>query len=161
MSLPARRGAERKEVALQGALEKLAPGPWIARDDTPDGIVTAVRRLPAVDARFAPFPESIDGRLRQAFAARGIGQLYTHQAESLAHVAAGRHVVITTPTASGKTLCYNLPVLDAILRDPIGARAVPVPDQGAGPGPDGGAARSGARDFRGRRRSDRCPHLRR
>ncbi len=118
MSLPAIRGGERKELALQGALEQLAPGPWVQRADTPNGVVTAVRRLPAIDARFAPFPDSIDPRLREAFARRGIGQLYIHQAQAFAHVAAGQNIVVTTPTASGKTLCYNLPVLEAILRDP-------------------------------------------
>ena len=53
-----------------------------------------------------------------ALRARGVQQLYTHQAEALAHTLAGRSVVVTTPTASGKTLCYNLPVLNAILQDP-------------------------------------------
>jgi DEAD/DEAH box helicase domain-containing protein len=127
MSFPAHRdpaGANglvaahtRKDVALQGALEKLAPGPWLERPDTPDGVVTAVRRLAPVDARYAPFPETLDPRLRAALERRGVAQLYSHQAESFAHVAAGRHIVVTTPTASGKTLCYNLPVLDAVLRD--------------------------------------------
>jgi DEAD/DEAH box helicase domain-containing protein len=56
--------------------------------------------------------------LRAAFASRGITQLYTHQAEAFAHIASGRQVVVTTPTASGKTLCYNLPVLDRILKNP-------------------------------------------
>jgi DEAD/DEAH box helicase domain-containing protein len=109
--------AERKEVALQGALERLAPGPWIERPDNPDAIVTAVRRLPPVEARHAPFPDGIDSRLREALARRGIAQLYSHQAEALSLVSSGKNIVITTPTASGKTLCYNLPVLDAILKD--------------------------------------------
>jgi DEAD/DEAH box helicase domain-containing protein len=112
-----------KEIALQGALERLAPGPWVERADTPDGVVTAVRRQPPVAARYAPFPDAIDARLRAAFERRGITQLYSHQAEALAHVSEGRNIVITTPTASGKTLCYNVPVLDAILKDPA-ARAL-------------------------------------
>jgi DEAD/DEAH box helicase domain-containing protein len=111
-------GAGGKELALQGALERLAPGPWLERPDTPDGIVTAVRRLPAVEASHAPFPEGIDARLREALTRRGIRQLYRHQADAVALVAAGQHIVVTTPTASGKTLCYNLPVLDAILKEP-------------------------------------------
>jgi DEAD/DEAH box helicase domain-containing protein len=123
MNLPAVRGAERKEIALQGALEKLAPGPWLERPDTPDGVVTAVRRLPPIEARYAPFPEVLDRRLRGALEQRGITQLYSHQADAFAHIAAGRHIVVTTPTASGKTLCYNLPVLDTVLRDPS-ARAL-------------------------------------
>jgi DEAD/DEAH box helicase domain-containing protein len=120
--VPAIRTLERKELALQGALEKLAPGP-IERPDTPDAVVTAVRRLPAVAARYAPFPDSLDPRLIAAFERRGVGQLYSHQAEAVAHLAAGRNIVVTTPTASGKTLCYNLPVLDRILKEP-GTRAL-------------------------------------
>ena len=69
-------------------------------------------------ATYAPFPEQADERLRAALAARGIEQLYTHQAEAFEHALAGRNVVTITPTASGKTLCYNAPVLDAILKDP-------------------------------------------
>ncbi len=53
-----------------------------------------------------------------ALRAKGIEQLYTHQAEAMTHALAGRDVVIITPTASGKTLCYNGPVLSSILRDP-------------------------------------------
>jgi DEAD/DEAH box helicase domain-containing protein len=111
-------GPQRKEISLQGALERLAPGPWNERPDTPDAIVTAVRRLPSVDARYATFPQDIDARLRGALERRGISQLYSHQAEAISLVSAGKNVVVTTPTASGKTLCYNLPVLDAILKDP-------------------------------------------
>ena len=117
MTLPAVRGTERKEIALQGALEHLAPGPWLERPDAPDAIVTAVRRLPPVDARYSPFPHWLDPRLQAAFERRGVTQLYCHQAEALTHVAAGRNIVVTTPTASGKTLCYNLPVLDAVLQN--------------------------------------------
>jgi DEAD/DEAH box helicase domain-containing protein len=110
-------GPQRKEVALQGALERLAPGPWIERPDSPDGGVTAVRRLPRVEALYAAFPDALDPRLREALGRRGIAQLYSHQAEALAHLTAGKNIVVTTPTASGKTLCYNLPVLDAILKN--------------------------------------------
>ena len=54
---------------------------------------------------------------------RSIDRLYTHQAEAFSHASAGRNVVIVTPTASGKTLCYNLPVLNGLLADP-NARAM-------------------------------------
>jgi DEAD/DEAH box helicase domain-containing protein len=116
-TLPAKRSREPKQIALQNALQVLNSGPELDRPDTPDGVVTAVRRLPALEAAFAPYPGGLDARLRAALEARGVTQLYVHQAESYAHVASGRHVVVTTPTASGKTLCYNLPVLDAILKD--------------------------------------------
>jgi DEAD/DEAH box helicase domain-containing protein len=114
--LPATRS--RRDSALDAALERLAPGPLPDRPDTPDRHVTAVRRLPPVSAEFAPFPSGIDGRLRAALASRGIERLYTHQAEAVAHALDGRNVVVITPTASGKTLCYNVPVLNAILQDP-------------------------------------------
>ena len=117
-TLPARRSLEHKQVALQSALQVLASGSALDRADTPDEVVTAVRRLPAVEAAYAPFPAGLDPRLRAAFEARGVQQLYTHQAEAFDLVAQGRQVVVTTPTASGKTLCYNLPVLDRILKNP-------------------------------------------
>lgn len=110
--------AERKDLALHGALETLAPGSLTERPDTPDGVVTAVRRLPPVPAAYAPFPDALDPRLRTVLEQRGIEQLYTHQAEAYEAVVSGQNIVVTTPTASGKTLCYNLPILDAIVKDP-------------------------------------------
>ncbi len=103
--------------ALDAALERIG-GSDINRPDTPDLHVTAVRRLPAVAAQLAPFPAALDDRLTRALQSRGIDRLYRHQADAIAHALAGRHVVVVTPTASGKTLCYNAPVLNAILQDP-------------------------------------------
>ena len=108
---------ERKDQLLQQALGRLSASPRPGGAEA-DPIVTATRRLPAVAASYAPFPADADPRLVSALAARGIEQLYTHQAEAFDHVLAGRNVVTITPTASGKTLCYNAPVLDAILKDP-------------------------------------------
>jgi len=85
--------------------------------------VVAHRVQPAEPARFAPLPAGLDPRLVPALASRGVTQLYTHQRAAFDHVTGGRHTVVVTPTASGKTLCYNLPVLDALLADP-GARAL-------------------------------------
>ena len=69
------------------------------------------------------YPRAGRPRLRAALEKRGIARLYSHQAEAFDQIQAGKHVVIVTPTASGKTLCYNLPVLNLLLRDP-GARAM-------------------------------------
>ncbi len=80
--------------------------------------VTAWRVLPARQAVTSPFPHWLDSRLVQALRQRGIEELYSHQAESLEHVRQGKNVVVVTPTASGKTLCYNLPVLQTVLEDP-------------------------------------------
>lgn len=80
--------------------------------------ITAIRRQPAREAAFAPMPEAVDERVRNVLADRGVEKLYSHQAEAYEKIAAGRNVVVVTPTASGKTLCYNLPVLNALIDDP-------------------------------------------
>jgi DEAD/DEAH box helicase domain-containing protein len=119
---PARRTDPAHDQALTAALDRLTGG-VPERADTPDGWVTTVRRLPPLEARYAPFGELLDPRLGEVLRQRGVDQLYTHQAAAIDHARAGRHVVVTTPTASGKTLCYNAPVLSTILRDPS-ARAL-------------------------------------
>ncbi len=79
------------------------------------GRITGELVVPPRPGRFADFPPQLDARLRAALTARGIQRLYIHQREAWDHVAAGRHTVVVTPTASGKTLCYNLPVLHAAI----------------------------------------------
>ena len=70
--------------------------------------------------RLAAFADvDLEPRLRAALAAQGIDRLYTHQAEAVGHVRDGRHVVVVTSTASGKTLCYHIPILEALLADPM------------------------------------------
>ncbi len=113
------RNDDRRNQALDLALREIVPGRLAAdRLDAPDGLITAVRRQPALDPKFAAYPAGIDSRLADALASRGLERLYTHQAEAIEHVLAGRNIVITTPTASGKTLCYNVPVLNGILENP-------------------------------------------
>jgi DEAD/DEAH box helicase domain-containing protein len=119
---PARRTDPAHDQALTSALDRLT-GAAPERVDNPDAWITTVRRLPPLEARYAPFGEDLDARLCDILRQRGIDQLYTHQAAAIDHALAGRHVVVTTPTASGKTLCYNAPVLSTILRDPS-ARAL-------------------------------------
>jgi len=80
-------------------------------------LLTAVRHFPAREAQWADFPAWVHPDLAAAYAAKGIRRLYTHQGEAAEAVHAGKNVVIVTPTASGKTLCYNLPVLNATLEN--------------------------------------------
>jgi DEAD/DEAH box helicase domain-containing protein len=86
-------------------------------------LVVAHRVLEPLAPRHAPWPDRLHPGLVAALRSRGVEALYTHQAEAIAAVRAGRNVSVVTPTASGKTLCYNLPVLDAVARDPT-ARAL-------------------------------------
>jgi DEAD/DEAH box helicase domain-containing protein len=86
-------------------------------------LVAAHRVLDPLPPRHAAWPDDLDPRLVSALRSRGVEALYTHQARAVAAVRAGRNVCVVTPTASGKTLCYNLPVLDAVARDPT-ARAL-------------------------------------
>ncbi|MGH9722095.1 MAG: DEAD/DEAH box helicase, partial [Bryobacteraceae bacterium] len=83
-----------------------------------DSAVRAIRRQAARAGEYADIPPDAHPDLAAALRRRGIERLYTHQAESFRLVREGRNVVIVTPTASGKTLCYNLPVLDRVLRQP-------------------------------------------
>ncbi|MBP7461420.1 MAG: DEAD/DEAH box helicase [Candidatus Delongbacteria bacterium] len=71
--------------------------------------------LSANSGHYTPFPPALKPEMKSALGHKGIHQLYSHQAEAFERIQAGQHVVIVTPTASGKTLCYNLPVLNAIL----------------------------------------------
>jgi DEAD/DEAH box helicase domain-containing protein len=80
--------------------------------------LAAERTLAAQGPRFAPIPGGLDPRLVRGLGRRGITQLYDHQAQAIAAALEGRHVVIATPTASGKSLCLHLPVLNAISKDP-------------------------------------------
>ena len=86
-------------------------------------MVTRWERLPAVAPRYAPFPVWLDERIVRTLRARGIDALYSHQARALESAHARKHTVVVTPTASGKTLCYDLPVLHEIAKDPS-ARAL-------------------------------------
>ncbi len=85
--------------------------------------VRAVRHQPARPAKYGEFPPALDPVLRTALAERGIDHLYTHQAAAVEYALNGKNTVVVTPTASGKTLCYNLPVVHSILADPA-ARAI-------------------------------------
>jgi DEAD/DEAH box helicase domain-containing protein len=74
--------------------------------------------IPAREASYAPLPPAVPETLRRALAERRLVRLYSHQAEVFENVSAGRDTVVVTPTASGKTLCYNLPVLSRVLERP-------------------------------------------
>lgn len=99
-------------MSLEQLLERLRNDPSFLAS------VTAWKVLPPREARMSPFPARTDPRLIQALRARGIASLYSHQALAMEEVLAGDNVVLVTPTASGKTLAYNLPVLNQILSDP-------------------------------------------
>lgn len=74
--------------------------------------------VPATPARFAPIPEALAPSVAAALAKRGVERLYAHQAQAFELARSGAHLVVATPTASGKSLCYNLPVLDRLASEP-------------------------------------------
>ncbi|MEN6318727.1 MAG: DEAD/DEAH box helicase [Syntrophaceae bacterium] len=80
--------------------------------------VRALKQIPSSEGHFADFPDWIHPQLRSVLVKRGLTQLYSHQADAVNLVRNNRNVVLVTPTASGKTLCYNLPVLNRILEEP-------------------------------------------
>jgi len=80
--------------------------------------ITATRHFPARPPVLVSFPAALDPRIGDALRARGIAELYSHQARAWDLIAKGQNVVVVTPTASGKTLCYNLPALQALVHQP-------------------------------------------
>lgn len=76
-----------------------------------------VERIAAKPPVYGDWPGALDPRLRGALEARGIARPYSHQAEAIDHAVHGRSCVVVTPTASGKTVCYNVPVIQSILDD--------------------------------------------
>ena len=107
--------SKRTSMALAGVGEVIAE--LKSRDPASD-VITAIHQIPAREAQWAPMPDWIRPELAEAYRAKGLVQLYSHQAEAADRVRKGRNVVVVTPTASGKTLCYNLPVLNAVLENP-------------------------------------------
>src|SRR6266478_3762070 len=87
----------------------------LAGRDVRGEILTAVRHYPAREAQWADFPAWTHMDLRAAYLGKGLRQLYSHQAAAAEAVHAGKDIVVLTPTASGKPLCYNLPILNALL----------------------------------------------
>jgi DEAD/DEAH box helicase domain-containing protein len=104
-------------ASTEAVLDDLLADPSIARGVRHHAVV------PAREAQYAPFPDWLDPRIRAGLASRGIDQLYTHQADAIDAVHRREDVVVVTPTASGKSLCYALPVLQALADDPA-ARAL-------------------------------------
>src|SRR5579864_2245503 len=83
-----------------------------------DDVLTAIKHFPARQAQFCPVPDWVNPRLAAAYRAKGIERLYSHQGAAAELARAGKDFVVVTPTASGKTLCYNLPVLNSVLENP-------------------------------------------
>ena len=86
--------------------------------------ITFWHTIPPQPAKYGDYPPDFSPRLREILAKRGIERLYTHQAQAIAHVLAEKNVIVVTPTASGKTLCYNLPVLHHLSEKQPEARAL-------------------------------------
>ncbi|MGI6643701.1 MAG: DEAD/DEAH box helicase [Bacillota bacterium] len=80
--------------------------------------VTSWRHIPSTAGEYMPIPPECHPSLAKVIRDRGVKQLYSHQREAYDGLRKGNNVCVVTPTASGKTLCYNLTVLDTILKDP-------------------------------------------
>ncbi len=108
-------GLARRAQTTRETVEE-ALGALVGRYHT-DEVIAAVRHIPAREAQFRAMPGWVRAELREAYRAKGIESLYSHQAAAVELARSGKNFVVVTPTASGKTLCYNLPVLDAILEN--------------------------------------------
>jgi DEAD/DEAH box helicase domain-containing protein len=102
-------------------MARLTLSEWLARIEKDRRFrenATSIKHIPASEGTFANFPPWMSPLLQKVLAKRGITQLYSHQARAVELVRQGRDVVLVTPTASGKTLCYNIPVLQRVLEEP-------------------------------------------
>ncbi len=102
-------------------MARLTIGEWLSRREEDRRFmenVRALKRIPAFEGHFSSFPNWTHPDLLAILEKRGINRIYSHQAEAVDLIRNGRDVVLVTPTASGKTLCYNLPVLSSILEEP-------------------------------------------
>src|SRR5215471_17197321 len=104
-----------KPASVGSALEEICEELQVPRAR---GGVAAVRHFPAREPRLAPFPGSLASRLVGILESRGISSLYSHQAKACELAAGGKNLVVVTPTASGKTLCFNLPILNTLVESP-------------------------------------------
>jgi len=84
----------------------------------PQSSITTIKYLPPRSGSYVDYPVEVHPRLVHALQKKGFNSLYSHQRLAWQKVKEGKNIVVVTPTASGKTLCYNLPILDQILRDP-------------------------------------------
>lgn len=100
------------EVGLDSVLNR-----WIHAGRVRE-CLTADRELPPREGRYEAMPEALHPALVSALRSRGVERLYDHQAQAFEAASRGKHLVVATPTASGKSLCFHLPVLDALARDP-------------------------------------------
>jgi DEAD/DEAH box helicase domain-containing protein len=107
-----RAGGYNAAMSIETALQALRLDPRFMRN------VVHWVDVPPRGARHAPVPEELDARLERALQGRDLAALYTHQASAVAAALRGEHVTVVTPAASGKTLCYDLPVLNRLLADP-------------------------------------------
>jgi DEAD/DEAH box helicase domain-containing protein len=102
-------------------MAKLTLGEWIARlkkNKSFQHNAAAIVEIPAQEGDWEDYPAWVDPRLKSVLQKRGMDRLYRHQAQAVRFIRNGQDVVLVTPTASGKTLCYNLPVLQSILEEP-------------------------------------------
>jgi len=117
-SLAVRRAAGDSLARMQEILAALGARDRKAARGLPGEVITALHHIPAREALWAAMPRWVRAELATAYSSKGIERLYTHQAAAAEAVRAEQNIVVVTPTASGKTVCYNLPVLNAILENP-------------------------------------------
>ena len=114
---------------ILSALDDLRRQRWYS------GQITGIEPLPSRAPTYAEPDPPLPAPLADLIEKKGIPTLYSHQVELLKHARSGRNVIITTATASGKTLAFNLPVFETMLESRLRDRALSLPDEGSDPGP--------------------------
>ena len=101
-----------KDYKIEKALDDISK----LRSDSASNIQAV--RIDKFDGEFMDYPANLSEEVKEVYKGKGIDKLFSHQAHAIREVLEGKHVVVSTPTASGKTLIYNAVTLDAVTRDP-------------------------------------------
>ena len=94
-------------------------GQWLSNPQRKESI-TEARYVEAVEGRYQDLPKVLNPALKQALQNQGIKQLYSHQSQAIDAACSGQNTMLVTPTASGKSLCFHLPVLNDLMENPNG-----------------------------------------
>ncbi|MDD4876296.1 MAG: DEAD/DEAH box helicase [Dehalococcoidales bacterium] len=90
---------------------------YLQANSTYNGQIIHVEHIPALDASYAELDRPLNDGLQDCLSKHGLSRLYTHQAEAVNNIRYGKNVMVSTSSASGKTMCYNIPTMESMLTE--------------------------------------------
>ena len=100
-----------------------------------DDQLVHLEQVPTRDPQFDDLDPPLDPRIRARLDSIGVSDLYSHQVAAIRALRDGKNVIVATPAASGKSMCYIIPTLEALTARPLRPRLIPLPNKDPRPGP--------------------------